>query len=78
MPAMDNLNRRFGRDVVQVVSHTAVSNGAETRSRSVKLERRTARHTTRLDEMQKCGADAALRFTSATKSRRVARGVPRR
>lgn len=53
MAAMDTLNRRFGRDSVRVASQTAVSNGAETRSWSVKRERRTPRYTTRWEEMPK-------------------------
>ncbi len=53
MAAMDTLNRRFGRDSVRVASQTAVSNGAETRSWSVKQERRTPRYTTRWEEMPK-------------------------
>ncbi|WP_046115534.1 Y-family DNA polymerase [Aquincola tertiaricarbonis] len=51
MAAMDTLNRRFGRDAVRIASQTAVSNGAETRSWSVRQERRTPRYTTRWAEM---------------------------
>lgn len=48
---MDILNRRFGGDSVRVASQTALSNGADTRSWSVKQERRSPRYTTRLAEM---------------------------
>jgi DNA polymerase V len=51
MDAMDSLNRRFGRDSVRIGSQAAASNGAQTRSWSVKQERRTPRYTTRWDEM---------------------------
>ena len=51
MEAMDSLNRRFGRDTVQVGSAAAATNGAEVRAWSVKQERRSPRYTTRWDEI---------------------------
>jgi DNA polymerase V len=51
MAAMDELNRRFGRDSVRIGSAALVSNGDEVRSWSTKHERRSPRYTTRWDEM---------------------------
>ena len=52
MQAMDALNRRFGRDAVRIGSaSSAVANDSGTASWSVKSERRSARYTTRWDEM---------------------------
>jgi len=51
MKAMDDLNRRFGRDSVRIGSAAMASSGAEVRSWSVKQERRSPRYTTRWDEL---------------------------
>ena len=52
MEAIDDLNRRFGRDSVQIGSASLASGaGAEERSWSTKQERRSPRYTTRWDEM---------------------------
>lgn len=51
MEAMDNLNRKYGRDSVRIGSQTIASSGASTRSWATKQERRTPRFTTRWDEM---------------------------
>jgi DNA polymerase V len=54
MEAIDDLNRRFGRDSVQIGSASLAScmnRGGEERSWSTKQERRSPRFTTRWDEM---------------------------
>jgi DNA polymerase V len=51
MAAMDELNRRFGRDSVRIGSAALVSHGDEARSWSTKQERRSPRYTTRWHEM---------------------------
>jgi DNA polymerase V len=51
MEAMDNLNRKYGRDSLRIGSQTIASSGASTRSWATKQERRTPRYTTRWEEM---------------------------
>ena len=54
MEAIGDLNRRFGRDSVQIGSTSlasGVNRGGEERSWSTKQERRSPRFTTRWDEM---------------------------
>jgi DNA polymerase V len=51
MSTLDGLNRKFGRNSVRIGSSAVVSGDAETRSWTVKQERRTPRYTTRWDEM---------------------------
>jgi DNA polymerase V len=51
MGALDELNRRFGRDSVRIGSATLASSGSDTRSWSCRKDRQTPRYTTRWDEM---------------------------
>jgi len=51
MSAMDTLNNRFGRDSVRLGSTAMGSNGAEVAVWATKQERRSARFTTRWDEV---------------------------
>ena len=51
MEAMDNLNRRFGRNAVRVGSTTLVDQHSEVRRWAARQERRSPRYTTRWDEM---------------------------
>ena len=51
MQAIDGLNRRFGRDSVQIGSAALASHGAEVAIWTTKQERRSPRYTTRWDEM---------------------------
>jgi DNA polymerase V len=50
MGALDELNRRFGRDSVRIGSATLAS-GSDTRSWAGRKDRQTPRYTTRWDEM---------------------------
>jgi DNA polymerase V len=51
MQAIDVLNRRYGRDSVQIGSATAASSTKEVRSWATRQDRRSPRYTTRWDEM---------------------------
>jgi DNA polymerase V len=51
MHAIDKLNRRFGRDSVQIGSVSLASHGDLERSWSTKQDRRSPRYTTRWEEM---------------------------
>ena len=56
MDAMDSLNRRFGRDAVQIASAALAGQGAEAPSWSTRQDRRSPRYTTRWDEMARVRA----------------------
>jgi DNA polymerase V len=51
MQALDELNRRFGRNSVRIGSATPSGGAADTPGWAVRRERRTPRYTTRWDEM---------------------------
>jgi DNA polymerase V len=51
MQAIDKLNRRYGRDSVQIGSAALTAGGDEARSWSARQERRSPRYTTRWEEM---------------------------
>jgi DNA polymerase V len=51
MQAIDALNRRFGRDSIQIGSATLASHAEDVRIWATKQERRSPRFTTRWDEM---------------------------
>jgi DNA polymerase V len=51
MSAMDELNKRFGRDAVRIGSATLASHGSDVRVWATRQDRRSPRYTTRWTEM---------------------------